>query len=1176
VGLYEATSGHNLAKVEYSSTYRPSLVAGGAASSSCGTCCVKASAEQLFVPYRALLPEGATCLEYVDDGVCVRATQTLFVLGKRGDSVMLNWQTVTASGSGLIRVGGLPKVHLGDSNHMTLGGSSVADWNSSVASWMLLGRAGTSQLAPLVISYPVTVGQHFPALAKTDLDVISAEVLAFDTEGLHEIWRLRTVQPKVVAVLGNIVSSAQGAVHIPVLLNVTTSRTATQGTVLQVRVLKLKSSNGEVLWRSDPLASMLLRNGSLFEAEGTSRRSLPAFVAALHPSALLVCQQGRLYNRAIELQLEEDIGIASLAHASGRQQWGLQTFTAQLQYDPSAPNGISTLSNAPAGHGVAVPLPVRCAGAMIADDVRLYAPIIANLPLNLSDVKHSQTTVALAVLSQTIIVPSINPWVHFVSSLNRTAQADSLDGAFHVQRPISVSTKQLKQSQSGLVPQFLQLIISSRGRIALELNLASTFDSKTVRTRAEQVLNKAIPDDDLPFERQNAGVEVTAIGCKPNGVNLWTFLSPSELLHLVVGLFLIRLLLQGTWAFTFPIKPASSESMGQRHSTTSSSRSQNQIKLQPWWVQMDYSSNVSNKIDATMDGGVATSESGQVDHFLLGSIGCCDCPIVRDRQGAATATHLGITRAGQAAEPASRSPGFDESEFDHAAASEPSDGLSDDDGGDQDAFISHQKSADWRATTSRVLDDEYAGWSAASQVCTRSLCPCLQTQSSRRQAYRSSAISAIAQAQRTNVRRRSMGQMLKSVHCGLNVQCVKAWCKFSRLSPSQVAPQSGCRCGRFSCSSSPKWGSAVPWLLLTFANVLIAAALVTWSASEALDSIHQLIDKIEQPTSFYREYIIDREPTEDFGCASPTLAACYCEGNVDGAIMPAWDQDRLVANSACQAPPNSNMLSTCTLACTATLRNTGNCASSVFLYSCECGSVQQRFQDTALFINASLNSASMRTPGLIAGLANCRAHYFALSSSIIACTALFVVICVLAILGALWMRVGWCSQLGSRKHEQTGNSFLDLFLQPRSISSWFQYVAALYTIGAVLFIFWQLLLTQSGRVCTGADGDQSGSQLPHASENLKPSDSYILQHVTGCALGAGWHNEDLEGVILRRVRQAWVFNVLAFSTLVVDSLIAGILAAVYLRQQRKQPTSGQNSLSLGCARLSNLISSTPG
>ncbi len=1179
VGLYEATSGHLLGTVDYLSTLKPLSTSVDRASvvnkADCGRCCVHATPEQLFVPHRALIPEGSTCIQYVDNGICAKASQQLVVLGKRGGTVMLNRQLVTASGSAIIRTGGLPQVKISEKSLMNLGTSDVPLWNSTVASWMLLAQAGPSSTASYIVSYPVTVGHQHPHLAGTVLDTVSADVVALDPFTFQPRWRLAIVQPRVLAVLGNSVLSTQGAVHLPALLNATQS-SRTGSSLLQVRVLKLRASDGHLLWLSAPLATLELRNGTLVDVKTGKQQRVPAFVTALHPSALLVCQQGRFVKTE---DGEVDVGVAALGHASGTLQWSLQTYVAQLQYDSSAPNGISALNNAPGGHAYPIKLPVRCGGAMIVDDVRLYAPLVAHLPLNLTDPSAGDTTLALAVLSQTISAPSSTPWVHFASSLNRTGTARvrsafqaadtdqdlvSVVHPLHVPTPVGISGAQL-------VPQFLDLIISSRGRIALELNLASTVQGVAPlrRTQALTLSSDDMPDDDLPVQRQNAGVEVTAIGCPPEEAGFWSFLTAQQLLFLAICLLSFRVLTQGVWAFTRPIDPPTPRKPtaegaalagAAQNAQTSDLADGSSGRSRPWWAGL-------NQVSKGSVGGAGGSDmspgaSGSVEDFLLGTIRCFECPVVRDRVvaggpqrvRASPAANTSVSQLG----PLTRS------------SRSPVDGESSGDDSSEDApLVPSQGTADWRAVASQVLDEQYSGWHAASTVCLQTVCPCLETRRSQRQAYRSSAMSAIAQAQSSSSRSRGMKQMMQDIMCGCNARCGKAWCGCNRLSPQPDSPHSGCRWGRAACSASPKSGAAVPWLFLTFVNIAITSALVMWSASDALIAIDELVDKIEQPTAFYREFIIDREPTESFGCPSPTLAACYCEGSVDGTVAPIWDGDRMQDNTACQAPEDATILQTCTLACTATLRNTGNCASSVFHYSCSCGTEAQSFQDTSLNINASLSTASMRRPGLVVGLANCKAHYTALGSSVIACTAVFVITGIFAVLGATWMRVPCCV----RQRKQTASASLyGICRQRRSLTSWFHYIAALYTISAVLFVFWQILLTQNGRVCSGADGDTGGSQEPRTSESVQPDDSYILQHITGCALGAGWHTADLEGSILRKVRQAWFFNLLAFCSLAVDSLLAAGFASCYWRRRGKQLQKGE-ALSLCCVRLQNLLTS---
>jgi len=1172
VGLYEATSGHILGSVDYIDTLRPqSGQPSGwlAADADCGRCCVKAAPPQLFVPYRALLPEGASCTEHVDGGICAKATQLLLVLGKRGSTVMLNWQMVTASGSAIIRTGGVPKVELGKSSLMNLGSTNLEEWNSTVASWMLLARAGNERTAPFIVSYPVTAGYQHPGLLGTVLDTVSAEVVALDPSTFAEKWRLATVQPRVLSVLGNAVLSGQGALHVPVLINATTQKQHNT-TKLEVRVLKLRSGDGHLLWQSAPLASFFLTNGTLTSTDGKTR-SIPAFVAALHPSALLVCQQGRFGGRP---DSEVDVGVAALGHSSGAMQWALPSFIARLQYDPSAPNGISVLNNAPSDEGYFIPLPVRCGGAMIVDDVRLYAPLVSQLPLNLTHPGASKTTLALGILSQTVAAPSSAPWVHFVSSLNRSVAGTGRIGegvgahenAATPMLPPLLMEPSLGSAGAQLVPQFLDLIISSSGRIALELNLASPISGVQHVDRLaftkEKGADDDMQDDDLPEQRQNAGVEVTAIGCAPSDAGFWNFLTGRQLLLLAVCLFAMRIVAQGTWTCTVPLSPKSAEE-GESHLVGDSQQEfyashVSHAAAKPWWATLERSSGASKPAGQA---GAAPTED-KVEEFLLGTIACCSCPTIEAHKFPGRKRHVLVST------PSDR-PVSQLGPLTASAAASPLDNheSSGDDSSEDTPLVPGEGTADWRAVASQVLDEQFSGWQAASTVCVQTVCPCLGTVRSQRQAYRSSAMSAIAQAQSSGSPTRSMKQMMQDIACGCNSQCCNTWCGCKRVQPVGEHPHSGCRWGRLACTASPGQGAGVPWLLLTFVNVAIASALVMWSASDALTSINELVTKIEQPTAFYRQYIIDREPTESFGCPSPTLAACYCEGSVDGTVAPIWDGDRLEDNTACQAPPDASSLQSCTLACTATLRNTGNCASSVFHYSCGCGTAANGFQDTSLNINASLSSASMRTPGLVVGLSNCRAHYLAVGSSIIACTAAFVVTGILAVVGSIWMRVSCCSP---RSRKDASASVYGICRQRRSLMSWFHYIAALYVISIVLFVFWQVLLTQNGRVCSGADGDSAGTVAPRTSEDVQPDDSYILQHITGCALGAGWHNSDLEGLILRKVQQAWFFNLVAFCALAVDSALGAAFAACYWRNKRKQDNS-DITFTICCVGLQNLF-----
>ena len=1160
IGLYEATSGHILATVEYSSTLRPNAQGSSgrlAAGTSCGPGCVRAAPSQLFVPYRALLPEGVMCTEHVDGGICAEATQLLLVLGKRGSTVMLNWQVVTARGSAIIRTGGLPQVEVGKSSLMNLGTTDLNQWNSTLASWMLLARAGSGITAPFIVSYPVKAGYQHPVLAGTDLDIVSAEVIALDPNTFIEMWRLITVQPAVVGVLGNAVLSAQGAVHIPVLLNASTVAHH-NSSYLEVRVLKLRARDGQLLWRSAPLAEFWYANGTLTNSTGQPKH-VPAFVAALHPSALLVCQQGRMDGAP---DMEVGVGVAALGHSSGALQWALPTFVAQLQYDESAPNGISALNNAPSGHGYPITLPVRCGGAMIVDDVRLYAPLVSELPLNLTNPTQGKRTLALGVLSQTVIAPSREPWVHFASSFNSTARGRSPlagsepDSVFDAVQPLTAQPV-IRGSGAQLVPQFIDLIISSSGRISLELNLAST--SSGVQPVGEQVADDDGAGDDLPVQRQNAGVEVTAIGCAPAESGFWNFFSSRQLFLLAVCLLAVRCVAQGAWACTVPITVKRSSDgdadLMEETDTNNTKDTGAEPAVKPWWAPLE-----RDRVESTdtTDSGLRADTAGAAEEFLLGTIVCCSCPSIV-HQKHPDAKRRVLTSASSERSVSQLGP------LTSTAASPADHDSSGDDSSEEMPLVQDGSTADWRAMASQVLDEEYSGWQAASKVCVQTLCPCWSTATRQRQAYRSSAMSAIAQAQSAGPKFRTMKQMMRSIACDCSGQCADVWCGCRKVAALPEHPHTGCRWGRLACTASPTRGAGVPWLLMTFVNVAIASTLVIWSASDALTAIDKLVSTIEQPTAFYREYIIDREPIESFGCPSPTLAACYCEGSVDGTVAPVWDGDRLEDNTACQAPAVATALQSCTLACTATLRNTGNCASSVFLYSCGCGTAANDFQDTSLNINASLSSVSMRTPGLTAGLENCKAHYTAVGLSVIACTVVFVATGLFAILGALWMRVPCCKPKSS---QAATASVYAICRQRRSLNSWFQYISALYLVSAVLFVFWQVLLTQSGRVCSGADGDFAGTGAPRTSEDVQPEDSYILQHITGCALGAGWHSADQEGLILRKVRQAWLFNLIAFGALAIDSVFGMAFAACYWNHQRKQQ-SVRDFFPLCCVGLRN-------
>lgn len=190
-----------------------------------------------------------------------------------------------------------------------------------------------------------------------------------------------------------------------------------------------------------------------------------------------------------------------------------------------------------------------------------------------------------------------------------------------------------------------------------------------------------------------------------------------------------------------------------------------------------------------------------------------------------------------------------------------------------------------------------------------------------------------------------------------------------------------------------------PWIFLTLLHFIILISALYTSVQASTTAISNLQAALADPIRFYSNFLINRSPAATSRCRSQAAAACYCNSGsgVEGAYgaRAAHSVSSLRSSSyhtagllAASSPPQCDTstastcdfdLSACAGSCSSVLEETGNCAASVFQYSCGCAS---DCANTQLFLNTSLaiaNSATSTTSGLQQGLMMCSAHYSTLS-----------------------------------------------------------------------------------------------------------------------------------------------------------------------------------------------------
>ena len=1147
LGVYGINTGTVLQQLDYSANYERRQARASPRGHSCGTCCVYGSEEHMFLPSRVLLPSGLQCFERGEfgHGECTRWGQFLYVLGRQGSQVQLRSQRIVAAGAAVRGGVGSPEVSIDDAQVYTLDTSPLSFWAEGLGAWAYLSTFGDQSV--LLASYPARAGRLNPGLAGTYLDVQSAEVLALSASSQSVLWRLSERQPDVVAVLGNSVASQDGYLHIPVLVNAsaglsgdsttshtdddfttsshTSTPTASQASqaesrrpasLLQVRLLKVDAATGREVWWSSPLVEYRVHNL-------TAKRSLldvPALVAAWHPSAILLAQ--RELHRPTSQPSAESIGLAALGHSSGTIMWQRFNISVQAKYDAGAPNGISLLPEGSPG-GTPLSLRLRVSGHIIADDRQVFVPLAAYVPLNLSHPTSDQATLALGVLSATVLYGD-QVWQHFITSTpvgsRRSLQAGS-------------------SPQLSFLPSLIDIIVFNQGRLAVGLNLAEQHQLAVDGTSLPATDD--VPDDDLPVLRQNGGVEITALGCpKSPHSPLLELLRLACLGGLLLSLVFVRGLCGTIWAFSLP-PGVGYEGDEDKIASGPGGNSA------PWWAGLS-----RRERGRLLPGGGKPSCD-----TLCANISLCHCPSV---------PLFGTTSDGRQVR--GRSP------TDVEAA------CHDDMPGDEvpeawrgptetlplrpQAFSTRSS---WRDTSAASIDEGASRWQAACRVCLGTLAPCWLVREDRSRFAQASAIRAVAHASRGKKTSSSMSDMMRTLHCTCDAHGRSVWCGCAAYAaPASHDALHGCRWGRVSCVSTGRQNTGVPWVLLSFFTLAISASFVLWFSVRAIAAVQALQREIADPYAFYRTYVIDRAPVPGYGCATPLLGACFCEGSVSGADVQQWSQPSPASDADCSADVAAvPSIGTCTLACSAVLRDTGNCGSSVWHYTCGCGTPEQEYQDSQLELNETLG---MRTPGLPGGLSQCHDHYTTMHGLLLSTMMNYIVLCMIVAVGMLWGRLPLpCAflQLGRGSSPRPASANEPWDERPDSSASkavtnlsqvcpnqcgvvdWVQFAGLLFMLSLTLLSFWGRLLVQDGRVCSGADGDAEGSSPPLTGNSIDPAKSLILEHIGGCTLGAAWTSVDLEGHVLQDVAALFAFNLSAAACLAADFILAGLTASIHVR-----------------------------
>eukprot|EP01138_Halocafeteria_seosinensis_P003963 gb/GECG01004052.1/.p1 GENE.gb/GECG01004052.1/~~gb/GECG01004052.1/.p1 ORF type:complete len:1373 (+),score=137.13 gb/GECG01004052.1/:1-4119(+) len=335
--------------------------------------------------------------------------------------------------------------------------------------------------------------------------------------------------------------------------------------------------------------------------------------------------------------------------------------------------------------------------------------------------------------------------------------------------------------------------------------------------------------------------------------------------------------------------------------------------------------------------------------------------------------------------------------------------------------------------------------------------------------------------------------------------------------------------------------ASFPWQFPAWSFFVIIVIVLILSSTLVSQRMAKLRRETTDPFYFYSTYLIDRSISPESECGSTSVGACYCQ------------QDS--GNPRCSLHECDERYEACTLDCSAILRETGNCAASLFDYQCDCNT-------GCLSTTVTYNFTHMKTPGLGDNLEGCRSYYQGVAGIVWGITISWIVsggfIGLIHILGSVKAVARKKSKSRSKGEEaqplsrtrqgsysmgKSSPAYRRSIIQSLSLAILFLLVVG--TVATSAFLLSSKL--SKGEVCTGAKDNKDPTDIP-TRRGIDPSvGAFILYGIPGCIYDSSWTNQDIEGDLIDAAGLAAGVQLLCAGILIIDWVTFAIQASIRMR-----------------------------